>query len=162
MRYISTYSATRARVAMALLASGFASRARIATINDFGIFDAAGGPVLADNPTNAQVEAFIGRAESRQCRQSGWRSAAGRTRHQRRPISSVIPRWRCRCLPPPAALRRIVDGQYPTRERHRGSRKHVGPGQFRHHSARRRAAAGSQRPPANYDGHERRAAACPF
>jgi hypothetical protein len=31
----------------------------VATTNDFGIFDAAGGPVLADNPSNVQVEAFL-------------------------------------------------------------------------------------------------------
>jgi VCBS repeat-containing protein len=38
---------------------GVRKQGTVATTNDFGIFDAAGGPVLADNPSNVQVEAFL-------------------------------------------------------------------------------------------------------
>ena len=41
------------------LGIGFYKQGNVATTNDFGIFDAPGGPTLASSPTNAQVEAFV-------------------------------------------------------------------------------------------------------
>src|SRR5262245_6843808 len=38
---------------------GIRKQGIVSTTNDFGIFDAAGGPTLASAPTIAQVEAFI-------------------------------------------------------------------------------------------------------
>ena len=41
------------------LGIGLYKQGNVATTNDFGIFDAPGGPTLASSPTNAQVEAFL-------------------------------------------------------------------------------------------------------
>src|SRR5204863_8363254 len=38
---------------------GIRKQGSVATTNDFGIYDAAGGPVLAASPTNANVTAFV-------------------------------------------------------------------------------------------------------
>jgi hypothetical protein len=39
---------------------GVRKQGTVSTVNDFGIFDAAGGPTLNDPPSNTDVETFIG------------------------------------------------------------------------------------------------------